>query len=72
MAETAEIVGVSTAAVKARLFRARARLRQFLASYFSSEKYSGSSFGLLFPEVSKFTMCDLNPTQRAVEYRGAL
>ena len=72
MAETAEIVGVSTAAAKARLFRARARLRQFLASYFSSEKNPGFSSGLLFPEVSEFTTCGLNPTQRAVEYRGAL
>jgi RNA polymerase sigma-70 factor (ECF subfamily) len=71
IADTAEVVGVSSSAVKARLFRARARLRQFLSSYFS-QKNSGSSSGLSFREVNQFISCDLNPTQRAVDHQGTL
>jgi RNA polymerase sigma-70 factor (ECF subfamily) len=72
VADTAEVVGISSSAVKARLFRARARLRQFLSSYFSSQKNSVSSSALSFREVNQFIPCDLNPTQRAVDHQGAL
>ncbi len=72
IADTAEVVGVSCSAVKARLFRARARLREFLSNYFCSHKTSGSSSGPSFREVDQFIAGDRNPIQRAGDHQGAL
>lgn len=72
IADTAEVLGLSSSAVKARLFRARARLRQFLSGYFNGRNNSSFSSNLSFRELDEFITCDLNPTQRAVDHQGAL
>ena len=69
--DTAEVIGVSSAAVKARLFRARARLRLFISSHFVRPRKPGRGSDLSFSEVNQLIMRSLSPTQR-VDHQGAL
>lgn len=70
--QAAEVLSLTCASVKSRLFRARLQLRQILSAYFSKQKQSAFRSRLSLPELMRMVSSEANvPIPPTVNIRGA-